>query len=161
MWWRGDAKTYKENKGEGNRGKLKALVGRKQGPAPGLLAYSPDETGELRCAGWVAIAPRSDYPRFEKSSIVKPIDDTPVWCVSCLFVHKDFRRTGLSVALIDAAARYAFEHDAVCVEGYPTDTNKEQPPAFVFTGVAEAFARAGFVEVARHSANRPIMRRSR
>src|SRR4051812_15800770 len=92
MWWRGGAKTYRETKGEGNREKLKALVSRKNTPAPGLLAYAADETGELQCAGWVAVAPRREYPRFEKSSIVKPIDDTPVWVVSCLFVHKDFRR---------------------------------------------------------------------
>ena len=82
-----------------------------------------------------------------------------MWCVSCLFVHKDYRRSGVSVALIDAAAKYAFDHGAVCVEGYPTETKNEQPPAFIFTGTAAAFQHAGFHEVARHSAARPIMRR--
>jgi len=159
MWWRGDAKTYRENKGAGNRLRLKTLVEDSSRPAPGLLAYASDTAGELRAAGWVAVAPRSEYPRFEKSSIVKPVDDTPVWCVSCLFVHKDFRRSGVSVALIEAAARFAFAYGAVCVEGYPTETRKEQPPAFIFTGAAEAFTRAGFVEVARHNPTRPIMRR--
>src|SRR5687767_3520940 len=62
MWWRQGNKEHAASKGEGNRLKLKALVERK-GTAPGLLAYSADETGELQAVGWVAVAPRAEYPR--------------------------------------------------------------------------------------------------
>src|SRR5687768_3317214 len=67
MWWRNSNKEHEADKGEGNRLKLQALVKRK-GPAPGLLAYGADETGELQPVGWVAVAPREEYPRLDRSS---------------------------------------------------------------------------------------------
>jgi hypothetical protein len=49
----------------------------------------------------------------------------------------------------------------VCVEAYPVEPkNPSLPPAFAWTGLAAAYRRAGFTEVARRSATRPIMRRS-
>lgn len=158
MWWRQSSKEHEAGKGEGNRSKLRALV---EGAdvAPGLLAYAADETGKLQPAGWVAVAPRGEYPRMERSRILRPIDDTPVWCVSCLFVAKPYRRQGLSSALIDAAARFAFSQGATVVEGYPFEPKKETAGAFIWTGTASAYARAGFTEAARHTPSRPIMRR--
>ena len=88
------------------------------------------------------------------------MDDEPVWSVSCLFVARPFRRRGLSVALLNAAAEHARARGAAVVEGYPVEPNSENAPAaFVWTGLASAFLRAGFVEVARRSETRPIMRR--
>jgi hypothetical protein len=34
------------------------------------------------------------------------------------------------------------------------------PPVFAYTGIASAFRAAGFEEVARRSATRPILRRA-
>jgi GNAT superfamily N-acetyltransferase len=158
MWWRQSSKEHAANKGEGNRLRLKALVEDGEA-APGLLAYAADETGELQCAGWIAVAPRGQYPRLNRSSIAKPVDDTPVWVVSCLFIAKGFRRQGLSSALIDAAAQYAFSLGATCVEGYPFEPKKETAPAFIWTGTTPAYIAAGFTEVARHNPTRPVMRR--
>ncbi|NIN00486.1 MAG: hypothetical protein GTO24_21110 [candidate division Zixibacteria bacterium] len=45
------------------------------------------------------------------------------------------------------------------LEGYPVEPRKERmPAAFACTGLASAFRRAGFVEIARRSKTRPIMR---
>jgi hypothetical protein len=45
------------------------------------------------------------------------------------------------------------------VEGYPIEPNtKRAVPAFVYTGLVSAFRKAGFVECARRSETRPIMR---
>lgn len=158
MWWRQSYRENMERKGAANRQLFQDLVSR-SAVAPGLQAYAADDTGELACAGWVAVAPRSEYPRMERSSTLKPIDDQPVWCVSCLFVAARFRRQGLSVRLIEAAARYAFGHGATIVEGYPFEPKKEAAPAFIWTGTTDAYARAGFSEVARRGPTRPIMRR--
>lgn len=158
MWWRHGNKEHEANKGDGNKRKLKALVACK-GIAPGLLAYAPDETGELSCVGWVAVAPRNEYPRMATSKILKPVDDEPVWCVSCLFIAKTWRRRGVSTALIDAAAQYAFERGAAIVEGYPFEPQKDTAAAFIWTGTTVAYEKAGFVEITRHSPTRPIMRR--
>jgi GNAT superfamily N-acetyltransferase len=158
MWWRYSSQEYKADKGEGNRRKLQALLEQSDTP-PGLLAYATDDTGELDCAGWVAVAPRSEYPRMERGSVLRRIDAQPVWSVSCLFIAKPYRRQGLSITLIDAAARHAFAHGAAIVEGYPFDPKREAAPAFIWTGTTAAYQRAGFAEVARNSPARPIMRR--
>jgi len=64
--------------------------------------------------------------------------------------------------LLQTAAELAFSQGAAIVEGYPTDPGgKDMPAPFLWTGLPTAFAKAGFKEVARRSAARPIMRRMR
>ncbi len=87
------------------------------------------------------------------------MDDTAVWAVSCLFVKRGYRGCGVSVKLLKAAVDFARQHGAPAVEGYPNDPKATMADAFAWTGIASAFERAGFQEVARRSPNRPIMRR--
>jgi hypothetical protein len=62
--------------------------------------------------------------------------------------------------MIEAACAFAADHGADCVEAYPVEPKKDPlPPVFAYTGIASAFLRAGFREVARRSETRPIMRR--
>jgi len=80
-----------------------------------------------------------------------------VWSVSCFFFFFSFRRKGLTVKLLKAAVAHVRRRGGRCVEGYPVDT-KAAADVFVWTGLAAAFRRAGFREIARRSAARPIMR---
>ena len=144
---------YERQKGEGNRQALRAIVA--GGTVPGILAYHDDAP-----VGWCAIEPRAAYGSLARSRILKPIDDRPVWSIVCLFVARDRRRQGLSVALLRAAVAHAASRGAELVEGYPTEPRgADMPPAFAWTGLASAFLAAGFSEVARRSPTRPIMRR--
>lgn len=153
LWWRLPRKDWVAQKGEGNRKAMQRLV---NGDAPpGLLAYVDGEP-----AGWCAVAPRTDYVRLANSRVLKPVDEQPVWSITCFFVARAFRRRGLTVALLEAAAKFARKQGAKILEGYPTDPRKDQPDAFVFTGLASAFRKAGFEEVARYSPSRPIFRRT-
>lgn len=152
MAWRLAPKVFRTAKGDGNRNALRSLV--RTGPPPGVLAYAEGEP-----VGWCAVAPRSEYARLTNSKVLAPVDGAPVWSISCLFVTQSNRRKGLSAMLVRAAAEFAFSQGATVVEGYPTDTQgKDQPAPFVWTGLPSAFLKAGFVEVARRSATRPIMR---
>lgn len=154
MAWRLAPKAFRAGKGDGNRLGFEAIV--KAGPPPGILAYSGKEP-----SGWCAVAPRSAYRRLAGSRILAPVDDQPVWSVSCLFVAKTHRRTGLSAELLEAAAAFAKSLGATTVEGYPVDTRGENQPApFVWTGLPSAFLKAGFTEVARRSPTRPVMRKT-
>jgi GNAT superfamily N-acetyltransferase len=91
--------------------------------------------------------------------ILKPVDEQPVWSVVCFFVAKGYRRQGVTVGLLKAAAAYARQHGAQILEGYPEDPKKDKvPDVFAFTGLCGAFRKAGFSEVARRSETRPIMR---
>lgn len=151
MHWKLRGKAYEENKGEGNRQLQKSIVDSKT--VPGLLAYSDGYP-----IGWVAIEPRSQYPRLAHSRVLAPIDDKEVWSITCLFVEKKHRRKGIAVALIQAAAQYAASRGAHIVEGYPIDSQGEAAPVFIFTGTASAFKQAGFKEVSRTAPTRPIYR---
>jgi GNAT superfamily N-acetyltransferase len=151
MNWKLRGKAFSENKGEANRQMQKSVVDAKI--IPGLLAYS-----EGYPVGWVAIEPRSQYPKLAHSRVLKPIDDQEVWAVTCLFVDKKHRRNGIAIALLQAAVEHAKEHGAKIVEGYPVDTKEDAPPVFIFTGTASAFKQAGFKEAARPSPTRPIYR---
>ncbi len=154
MSWRLMRSEFKKGLGEGNRKALKRLVW--NGPPPGLLAYGPDG----KPAGWCAVAPRLDYPRLANSRVLQPVDDQPVWSVTCFFVARGQRNRGLTVALLDAAADFASSQGGRILEGYPYDTHgKKLPGAFVWTGLLPAFLNAGFTEVARRSNSRPIVRR--
>ncbi len=160
MLWRQTRKEFEANKGDGNRRAMRALV--KSGVEPGLLALRHTGDGSEPTAepvGWCAIAPRDDYPTLSRSRILKPVDDRPVWSVSCLFIHRSARRQGVATALLRAAADHARRKGARILEGYPQEPKKDpMPAAFAWTGIASSFLRAGFTEVARRSPTRPIMR---
>jgi len=152
MYWKLSPKKYNENKGIKNKTAQREIVS--SGVVPGLIAYMNGVP-----VGWVAIESRDQYPRMENSRILKPIDDDEVWSISCFFIEKNFRNQGISTKLLIAAVDYAASKGARIVEGYPTDPGEKNMPApFVYTGLAKAFLKAGFVEVERRSPTRPIMR---
>jgi GNAT superfamily N-acetyltransferase len=154
MWPRLVAGEYRRQRGAPNRRAFRRLV--ESGPPPGVLAYVDGAP-----AGWCAIAPRPSLPRLERSRVMKPVDDTPVWSVTCFFIGRAHRGRGLTVRLLRAAMKLAVAHGARLVEGYPTDPRGKRPAAaFVWTGLSPTFARAGFREVARRSPTRPIVRRA-
>lgn len=152
MWWRRTQSAFKENKGEKNQQALRRIVGSRQ--PTGVLAYSQDKP-----VGWCAVAPREVYTRLATSRVLKAVDAEPVWSVSCFYVKREYRRGGLSVALLNAAVDYARHQGTRIVEGYPQDIRKDLADAFVWTGLFSTFHQAGFKEVARRSPTRPMMRK--
>lgn len=153
MWWRVTNKEFIDMKAEGHKEAIRTLV--QQGNEPGLIAYA-----EGVPAGWVTVAPRADYVRLKTSRMLAAVDDLPVWSIPCFFVHKSYRRAGMTVRLIEAALEYAKAHGATVVEAYPHDVDKVVNPMNLFTGAVSAFVAAGFVEVARRKPGRPVMRKT-
>ncbi len=153
MFWRQTHKEFESMKGEVNRQLFKNLVD-DDSQAPGLLAYRNGEP-----IGWIAIAPRIEYIRLEKSRILKPVDEQTVWSIVCFFISKKWRKSGVTSQLIKASLEFAKNHGAKIVEAYPVDTQRESTPdVFVYTGLASTFRNLGFKEVARRSSTRPIVR---
>jgi hypothetical protein len=152
MSWRLRRAQYEKQKGPRNKAAFKKIVA--TGPPPGVLAYLGTNP-----IGWCAVAPREVHKRMETSRVLAPVDDQPVWSVTCFFVAKLFRRAGASEQLLNAAVALAAKHGAKIVEGYPVEPRKDpMPDVFAWTGMASTFRKAGFQEVARRSADRPIMR---
>lgn len=152
MYWRLSRSQFTAQQGELNRRSMQALVN--SGVIPGILAFSGDEP-----VGWCSIAPRQEFSTLARSRILKPVDDLPVWSVVCFFIARGHRRKGLTVQLLQAAVEYARSQGARVVEGYPVEPRQGQSPdVFAYTGLSSAFQQAGFTEVLRRSATRPIMR---
>jgi GNAT superfamily N-acetyltransferase len=153
MWWRLPRPAYQAGRGERNRRALKRLVC--AGAVPGILAYAGGEP-----VGWCAVEPREAYPRLARSRTLKPVDDRPVWSITCFYVARPWRGRGVAAALIRAAAAHARGSGARLLEAYPVDPRGRIADAWLYTGLASTFARAGFREVARRSPTRPIVRRA-
>lgn len=152
MFWRLPRKTFDANKGNGNKRAFKSLI--TSGAEPGLIAYHGDEP-----IAWCAIAPREQYIALDRSRILQPVDEQPVWSISCLFIKKLYRRQGVSSRLLRAAVEFVAERGGMIVEGYPVEPSMEKmPDPFLWHGVPSAFRAAGFKEVLRRSKSRPIMR---
>ncbi len=152
MWWRLSQSEFNRQKGVGNREAMKKIV--ESGQVPGIMAYA-----DAHPVGWCAIGPREAYPRLERSRILKRIDHRPVWSVVCFYVAKPYRRSGITSKLLQAAVEYATQQGASIVEAYPVEPKKTNiPDLFVYHGLAATFRKVGFVEVARRSETRPVMR---
>jgi GNAT superfamily N-acetyltransferase len=152
MWWRLASKDWERGAGVANRDAFRGLVA--QGPAPGLLGYH-----EGRPVGWVALAPRHDYPRLNRSPKLKPVDDEPVWAVTCFYIERTFRGTGVAGTLLRAAVEFATDSGASALEGFPVDPGEGQVAnSSAFTGLLDMVRAAGFDEIVRRG-GRPVMRR--
>jgi GNAT superfamily N-acetyltransferase len=153
MAWRRKRSDFVKGKGASNKRAFTNIV--KRDEQPGVLAYYDGEP-----IGWCSVAPREVFVALGRSRVLAPVDDTPVWSISCLVVAKPFRRQGVSVQLIDAACKFAASQGATFVEAYPViPYTDSMPAAFAWTGILTAYKKAGFKEVARRSDARPILRR--
>jgi GNAT superfamily N-acetyltransferase len=153
MFYRLTHSEFEQLKGEGNRAMLKDIVD--SGEIAGILAYQNEKP-----VGWCSVAPRLDFSALERSRILKPVDDQPVWSVVCFFIERKQRRKGLMLGLLNAAVEYARQGGAKIIEGYPKDpaAGSPSPDVFIFNGLFSTFRKAGFIEVARRSPTRPVMR---
>jgi len=153
MAWRQTAAEYKKFKGEANHRSMKRLV--MGGESPGVLLY---EGGEA--VGWCSVAPRECFVHLRNSPVLQPVDEQPVWSVTCFFVRRDWRRRGLSVRLLKAAGEFVKSQGGKLLEGYPVIAKmKSMPDVFAWTGVVETFQQAGFAECQSKSKGRKIMRK--
>ena len=118
--------------------------------APGLIAFE----GELP-VGWVAVAPRPELARVDGSGATPRVDDLAVWVIPCVTVRKTARGQGVALALIRAAAAYAFAQGAPAVEAYPRAGDARTGDDNAYFGTEPLFRRAGFRVVRGPLENRP------
>jgi GNAT superfamily N-acetyltransferase len=153
MWWRLTSQEFREGAGSVNRDKFRECV-RERTP-PGVLAYR-----DQMAVGWCAVAPRMKYRRLALSRILQPIDATPVWAITCLYVAKGNRQQGLTRRLIEAGCELAANFGASVVEAYPRiSPDKPSNPLALYTGTEGSFTRAGFHVVAKPTPVRRVMRK--
>ena len=137
---------------EHNKCSLKSLVGRRI--APGLIGYRDGKP-----IGWVSFGPREDFKKLARSTVMKAVDDKPVWSVICFYTAKEAR--GEHVALVlQGAIAYARAHGARLMEAYPVDKRGRDRDDSMWFGAKSMYDRAGFTEVARRKPARPVVRKA-
>jgi GNAT superfamily N-acetyltransferase len=151
MYWRITRREFERNVGDGNKDCLKKIV--ESGRVPGILAFYKGSP-----VGWCSVAPREDFPVIMRSPTLKPNDDQPAWSITCFFVTRSYRNSGLTHLLIRAAVRYAKEHGARIIEAYPVDVRAKSIQDGRYSGLNTTFEKEGFSEVFRRSERKPIMR---
>lgn len=114
-------------------------LARRRSRAPGLVAFDDDDA-----VGWIAVAPRGQLGRVDRSRATPRVDDVDVWVIPCVTVRKAERGRGIAVALIRAAADYAFEKGAPAVEAYPRAGTARTGDDNAYFGTEPMFRRAGF-----------------
>ena len=151
-FWYASNKDFRAGWGDDNRTVLQNRV--TDGLEPGVLAYVDGLP-----VGWAGIAPRSEFDRLVRNKkSLRAVDDRPVWSLNCLVVRREFRKQGLMRALIRGAVDFAMSNGAIAVEAYPIDADRKLTMYDLFLGSLAAYQDLGFVEVARHTQTRPILR---
>lgn len=156
----GEAYARPPARGEQNRAALRSQVQGASRPL-GVLARIGDEP-----VGWLALGPRVGYPRLTGNRALQTVagddmDDENVWATTCFVVKVGRRRAGVSAALLRGGIDLAAANGARVLEGHPVDlTGRETTAggATLYHGVASTFLDAGFREVGRTRANRPVLR---
>jgi GNAT superfamily N-acetyltransferase len=126
----------------------------------GLVAYVDDEP-----AGWVAVEPRTAYPKLRTSRVPwtgrdEDKDDDEIWAVTCFAVRKGYRGRGLTYHLARATIEFARERGARALEAYPmiTPPGKKITWGEVHVGARQVLEDAGFKEVTHPTLRRVVMR---
>lgn len=143
MTWRASSAELKDTK---SASRQRQMLGRIAAGEPvGLLAYLDGEP-----VGWVSVAPKESF-----RGLGGPDDALKVWSLTCMYIAKAQRKSGLSAALIEAAAKAARRAGAEVLEAYPVDP---QSPSYRFMGFVPAFERLGFTAVGTAGKRRHVMR---
>ena len=135
------------------RGVFERFAGEQKTPI-GVLAYRDGAP-----VGWCAAGPRSEYPRLVRSRAWQD-GDPDAWVVTCFYIHRTARHTGLTRTLLEAAAELATEHGATAIEAVPRSIGTPTAPGDGYVGFEQAFADCGFTVVARPNSKRVLMRRT-
>jgi predicted GNAT family acetyltransferase len=110
-----------------------------------------------------AISPRRAVHRFNIAKNSAPVEATAqtldrVWAMTCFFIRNSHRGQGLTSKLAEAAIDYARKNKAQAVEVCAIEPTKPLIWGEAFVGVASALRPLGFVEIARRSPKRPLLR---
>ena len=107
---------------------------------PGVVTYRDGVP-----VGWCSISPRTELPKLERSSVIRPVDDVPVWCVICVVVRGGHRKQGVVRQLLEGALEHARARGAVAVEAYPVDPgDRRVDTTMAFVGTRAMFEPLGF-----------------
>jgi len=155
MCWRAESyKAWMEMRGTRAREAFRNLV--QKSKAHGVLAFAENEP-----VGWCSFGPRSHFPVLAQLNAYKRSDTKDVWSITCFFIHRNWRRKGLSRGLLNAALKIIRKRGVKIVEGYPATTTKDGrrlSASFAWTGPMKIYEEQGFKMVQATNPLKPLVR---
>lgn len=125
--------------GEGNRALKKRRVD--EGTNHAALVFDGD-----RAIAWCEYGPPEELPNiYHRKEYEAELTRLPDYRLTCFFVDKDYRRTGVAAAALQGALDLIARAGGGVVEGYPHDTGgKRTSASFLYNGTRRMFEKAGF-----------------
>lgn len=139
---------------EANRRDHHAMLLR--GHAHGILVYRDGHP-----IGWCQFGRREDLPRIERGPKYKSVADglrpMPSWRVTCFFVDRPFRKSGVARLALHAALGAIRRRGGGIVEAYPVTHGRAVATWFGSVGM---FEREGFAVVRPFGRSNVLVRRT-
>ncbi|MGH3372743.1 MAG: GNAT family N-acetyltransferase [Nocardioidaceae bacterium] len=140
---------------EGNRAYEERLV--REGKAHASLVFD----GELAVARCEYGPPDGLPDIYHLKEYTAGLDRLPDYRLTCCFVDRDYRRTGVAAVALRGALDLIAEAGGGVVEAYPQDTQgKKTSASFLYKGKRSLFERAGFTYERPKGTNHCVMRRT-
>jgi GNAT superfamily N-acetyltransferase len=139
---------------EANRQDHRALL--MQGRAHGILVYLGGQP-----VGWCQFGLREELPRVERGrkyrAIAGSLGPAPSWRITCFFVDRPIRKSGVARFALHAALSAIGRHGGGIVEAYPATHERAVATWF---GSASMFEREGFTVVGPFGQSNVLVRRN-
>jgi GNAT superfamily N-acetyltransferase len=125
--------------GEGNRDRKERLVS--EGRAHAALVFDGDDA-----VAWCQYGTPEELPDiYHRKEYEAGQGARPDYRLTCLFVARDYRGTGMAEAALGGALDLIAQAGGGVVEAYPQDTGREKvPSSSLYSGTRGLFEQAGF-----------------
>ncbi len=151
--WFHTMSAEKERSYDANRALKHRLVG--EGRAHAALVYDGDDV-----VAWCQYGSPAELPNiYHRKQYEEQADLVPDYRITCIFVDKRHRRSGLSAVALNGALDLIAAAGGGIVEGYPHDTGGTRK-SVLYDGTRSLFERAGFDHVRAKGAGNCVMRRT-
>ena len=122
---------------ESNRRIKESLV--RNGRSRAALVFHDDEA-----VAWCQFGTPADLPNiYHRKQYLEETDRLPDYRLTCIFVDKRYRRSGVSAVALQGALDLIAAAGGGVVEGYPHDTGGKRQ-SVLYSGTRALFERAGF-----------------
>lgn len=114
------------------------------------------------CIGWCQFGPTEELPAIHhKRAYEEGLKILPDWRITCFFVDKGRRRSGVADAALAGAVEQIAELGGGTVESYPEDAEgRKVSGSFLHNGTLAMFEAQGFERTRRIGKNRWVVTRA-
>lgn len=138
-WFHAERNDKEAAAAEGTKAMKQRLV--RKGRAHAALVFDGEDA-----VGWCQYGSVEELPRiYHRKEWEAGLVETPDYRITCFFVDRDHRRSGVAAAALDGVLQLIADSGGGLVEGYPEDTGGKQAKAsFLYSTTRSMFEDAGF-----------------